>query len=173
MIYDLVKWNDPILREEMPEFDFANPGVDITELSTNLIETMYHYNGVGLSANQCGLRHRVFVMRAELPFVCFNPRIVFSDEEEIVMEEGCLSFPGIVAEIKRPKHVRVRFATPSGVITTKTFTGLSARCFQHELMHLDGKVFFEGIGRYRMEQALKAAAKQNFHYIGLMKDAVS
>jgi peptide deformylase len=173
MIYDLLPYDHPMLYEPVPEFDFGDPSVDVEQLSRDLIETMLAYNGIGLAANQVGQNVRVFVLRAEVPFVCFNPRIVHADEETIELEEGCLSFPGMVVKVSRPRHIRVRFATPSGVVTTKTFTGMSARQFQHELDHLDGKVFFDGIGRLRMERTLKSASKRGFDYVGLMKRAVS
>lgn len=165
MIYDLVKSSDPILRQELKTFDFNSPEIDPVELSNNLIETMHHYKGVGLAANQCGLPYRVFVMKSDPNFVCFNPKIVMPSEEEIVLEEGCLSYPGITVKVKRPKHIRARFTTPSGQTTTKTFTGMSARIFQHEMMHLEGKTFRNFVSRLNLEMAIKKAKKRGFNYL--------
>jgi peptide deformylase len=174
MLLELVEPDNPILRTKAENFNFENPPCDINELCTNLLETMYEHNGVGLSANQVGLPYRVFCMRAETPFVCFNPRIVLSDPQQVILEEGCLSFPQMIVKVSRPKHIKVRFATPSGTIDNQTFTGMSARIFQHELSHLNGEFFFDGIGRLKMEMALKKAKKAGSDLSGynLMKYAI-
>lgn len=175
MIYDLVPPDSEILRTKLPEFDFANPPCDVIELSNSLVETMKHYTGIGLSANQVGLPYRVFCMDAPTPFVCFNPRVVLSDPEEILMEEGCLSFPNLIVKVSRPRHIKVRFATPNSVVTTQTFTGMTARVFQHELQHLDGGYFFDGVGRMKMDKAMQFARKHGSDYsqLGLMKRATA
>lgn len=161
MNYDLVDKSDPILKQKMELFDFENPPINPEELALGLIKAMDDNNGYGLSANQLGLPYRVFVMRGNPPFVCFNPRIAMFGEEENVLEEGCLTFPNLIVKVKRPKHVRVRFSTPSGVMTTKQFTGMTARVFQHELDHLDGILFYEKANRYHREQAFKKMKKLN------------
>lgn len=162
-IYDLVSETDPILRQELPLFKFDGT-VDSVELAKNLIATMNHYNGLGLAANQCGLPYRVFVMKGNPNYVCFNPKIVSPSEELIILDEACLSFPGVVTKVKRPKHIRVRFTTPNGQTTTKTFTGMTARVFQHELDHLDGIVFYDRANRYHRERALKNRHKKVIKY---------
>ena len=152
----LVKYPDPLLTTPTQAFDFANPQVDPHELSKELIETMHHYNGVGLAANQIGYNLSVFAMRGlDFNYVCFNPRIVSFSGESTTMEEGCLSFPGLIIKIKRPEEIRCRFFTPSGGIDTKTFGGLSARTFQHELDHLQGKLFYTRAGKYHRDLAMK------------------
>ena len=88
-------------------------------------------------------------------YVCFNPRIVYSSPEVTSMEEACVSFPGVTVKVKRSKEIRVRFQTPSGMLVTKKFDGLTARTFQHELDHLDGILFFNRANRYHREKALK------------------
>jgi peptide deformylase len=117
---------------------------------------MYEWNGIGLAANQVGVPYRVFAMRAQPQnFVCFNPRIVQPSAEQISLEEGCLSFPGLIVKLKRPRHVRVRFQTPNGDTRTETFIGMSARVFQHEMDHLEGRLYFNQASRYHREIALK------------------
>ena len=74
---------------------------------------------------------------------------------QIVLDEGCLTYPGLYVKIKRPQHVRVRFQTPNGETLTKQFTGMTARIFQHELDHLDGIVFYNKANRYHREQAMR------------------
>jgi peptide deformylase len=117
---------------------------------------MYEYNGLGLAANQVGEPYRIFAMRGQPEnFVCFNPKIVQPSEMEVVLEEGCLTYPGLLVKIKRPQHIRVRFQMPNGETVTKQFTGMTARVFQHEMDHLDGIVFFNRANRYHKELAFK------------------
>ena len=117
---------------------------------------MYEKNGIGLAANQVGLPYRAFAMRGHPQnFVCFNPRIVQPSEQEVILEEGCLTYPGLLVKIKRPQHVRVRFTMANGETRTDTFTGMTARIFQHELDHLNGIKFFDRANRYHRDQAMK------------------
>jgi peptide deformylase len=117
---------------------------------------MYENNGLGLAANQVGVPYSVFAMRGQPQnYVCFNPRIVQPSAEEIILEEGCLSFPGLVVKVKRPRHIRVRFQLPNGETVTETFIGMTARVFQHEMDHLQGKLYFNRANRYHKEVAMK------------------
>src|SRR3990172_7009730 len=124
-----------ILKSSCVEWDFQNPFTDALQFAKDMIETMYHYNGLGLAVNLVGKSWRVFVMRGTEKvgnFACFNPRIVNFSQEIILLEESCLSFPGVVVKIKRPRHVRLRFQTPDGQMHTNQFTGMTARVVQHE-----------------------------------------
>jgi peptide deformylase len=152
----LVNSDDLILRNPCDEFNFSNPPFDPIEFSKEMVKFMYDNNGIGLAANQVGVPYRIFTMRG-MPenFVCFNPRIVQPSEEEVVLEEGCLSYPGLLVKVKRPQHVRCRFQTPNGETLTKMFTGITARVFQHELDHLNGIVFFTKANRFHRDQALR------------------
>jgi len=153
---ELVKYPNPILSTPVPEFDFDNSPISPGEFATELLKTMNSFNGVGLSSNQVGLRYRAFAMRSYPEnFVCFNPKIVYHSDNVTLMDEACLSFPGITVKVKRPNEIRVRFQTPSGMIVTKKFEGLTARTFQHEMDHLDGLLFFNRANRYHREKALK------------------
>ena len=117
---------------------------------------MYDNNGLGLAANQVGIPYRIFAMRgAPENFVCFNPKVVQPSEMTVLLEEGCLTYPQLLVKIKRPQHVRVRFTTPNGVTRTETFTGMSARVFQHEIDHLDGVVFYNRASRIHRDRALE------------------
>lgn len=164
MIRDILDHTDPILREEMPAFDFANPIMDPVELYTDLAETMRENEGMGLSANQIGVRTRAFVMRAEEIIGVFNPRVVDVSSETVMLEEGCLSYPNLFVKIKRPKSIKVRFTTPDGETSTKTFTGMTARVFLHELDHLNGIAHTSRANRYHLEQAKKLVKKINRKY---------
>ena len=152
----IIKHPDPILSKPVPEFNFNYPPESPSDIATKLISEMNNHNGISLSANQLGLSYRVFCMRGYPEnYVCFNPRIVYSSDEVTLMEEACVSFPGVTVKVKRSKEIRVRFQTPSGMLVTKKFDGLTARTFQHELDHLDGILFFNRANRYHREKALK------------------
>jgi len=153
---NLVDAKDPILKTKCEEFDFINPPFDPIEFSKDLIKFIYDNNGLGLAANQVGVPYRIFAMRgAPENFVCFNPKIVLPSSEQVILEEGCLTYPGLLVKIKRSQHIKVRFRTPNGETLTKTFTGMTARIFQHELDHLDGIEFFSRANKYHREQAFK------------------
>lgn len=155
MKYELVDCNHPILKQSIPEFDFSNLLVDPLDLVSDLAETMLQEGGIGISANQCGLPHRVFVINAEELIPCFNPRIVDYSEETIYLEEGCLSFPGLFVKVKRPRRIKVRYTEPNGNVVTRVFDGMTARVFQHELDHLDGIAHINRASRIHLDQARK------------------
>lgn len=162
---ELLKPTDEHLKTPTQRFDFANPPFDPVEFSKELVKFMYDSKGIGLAANQVGVPYSLFAMRGDPEnFVCFNPRVVDTSNEFIVLEEGCLTYPGFHVKIKRPRHVRVRFNTPNGDVLTKQFTGMTARIFQHELDHLQGKRFFESLSRVAIDMAIKRANKKGFKY---------
>ncbi len=155
---DLV--ND-ILKEELPIFDFSNPPTDPIELAKVLVENMIEKKGVGLAANQLGLPYRAFVIHTKPFVVMFNAKIVSHSDKEVMMPEGCLSFPGLKVKIKRPESIKVRFTLPNGEIKTENFSGLTARIVQHELDHVNGILFFDRATRFHLDQAKRQAARKN------------
>lgn len=156
MIRDLVSEFDPVLRQTAPEFEFARPPINPVELAVDLTETMLRWNGLGLSACQIGLPYRAFVMKTSPVLCCFNPKIVdFSEDNNLVLEEGCLSLPGLVIKVKRPRMIRVRFQLPNGETETRDFDGITSRVFQHELDHLDGVLMFDRANRFHRDQAFR------------------
>jgi len=158
---ELVNQDNPILTSVCQNFDFKNPAFDPIEFAKELIAFTYENNGLGLAANQVGVPYRIFSMRAAPEnFVCYNPKIVMPSEDQVVLEEGCLSYPGLLVKIKRPTMVKVRFNTPNGDILTKTFIGMSARVFQHEMDHLDGIRFFDKANKFHKDQAFKKWKKR-------------
>jgi peptide deformylase len=153
---ELVKTDDPILTTPCESFDFSNPPFEPIEFSKELVKFMYDNNGIGLAANQVGVPYRVFAMRGHPEnFVCYNPKVVMYGNEQVTHEEGCLTYSGLTVKIKRSQHIRVRFQTPNGETRTDTFTGMTARIFQHELDHLDGVLYFNRANRYHKELAFK------------------
>jgi len=151
---------NPMLRQEMEQFDFSNPPTDPVQLTLDMIKAMDEGKGVGLSANQMQLPYRVFVMAGDPSFACFNPRITATGDELVVMEEGCLSYPGMICKVKRPQSIRVRFQDPYGNAIVKKFTGMSARIFQHELDHLNGVVFTDNMSPLVLKMARKRRHKR-------------
>ena len=139
--YVLVGEDNPILKEYMPDFDFGAPEIEPVELASRLVETCKLHSGYGLSANQCGIRARVFVMGAGDEYVAFfNPKIVAISGESH-MDEGCLSFPLLGLKITRPAEIMVEYQDYNGTPRKATYVGLSARFFQHQLDLLNGIVY--------------------------------
>lgn len=153
MILPLVADGHPLLLTRLEEFDFTNPPTDPVELSNNLIDTMKHYKGIGLSANQCGLPYRCFVLWSAEPLAVFNPRVIDETSELVELEEGCLTYPNLFLKIKRPKAIKVRFQDAFGETRTEKFVGMTARCFLHELDHLDGTVYMKRASPVRLTKA--------------------
>jgi peptide deformylase len=151
-----MKLDDRYLLEECEDFDFKDPPFDPVQFSQTLVKFMYENNGLGLAANQVGVPYRIFAMRAYPEnFVCFNPKIVQGSEKTVTLEEGCLSYPGLIVKVKRSEFVRVRFQTPNGDTMTKQFIGMTARVFQHEYDHLQGERFFDKANRFHREKAME------------------
>lgn len=152
----LVNADDPVLTTPCREFDFSCPPFDPTEFAKDIIKFMYEKDALGVAANQVGLPYAVFAMRGQPEnFVCFNPKLIAPSDEQIVLEEGCLTYPGLIVKIKRPRHVRVRFQTPNGEMVTKQYTGMTARVFQHELDHIEGTRFYDRANKFHKDQAFK------------------
>ena len=163
MILKLVKPNDPILKTVCEPFNFDKPQVDPLQLALDLRDTLVYNKGIGLSASQVGLPYRVFVAGDPGDIknikVFFNPRIVDASEERNLIEEGCLSFPGLFMKVKRPATCRIRYADPRGVIDTKSFDGIPARAILHEYDHVDGILFHTRANAFHRGQAHKQKKK--------------
>jgi len=122
---------------------------NLVNLSKDLIDTMYDADGVGLAAPQIGINKRIFVMDCSSENeekdcrVVINPEIEHASEELGSYKEGCLSIPGITEEISRPKVIKVLYQDVNGVLQRDTYDDLWSICFQHELDHLNGKLFID------------------------------
>ena len=124
---------------------------DLRQLADDMLETMYEAPGIGLAAPQVGVTKRLIVMDcikegSPEPVVLFNPEVVWSSEDLSVYEEGCLSIPDQYAEVKRPTEVKVRWTDPEGQAQERQFAGIWATCVQHEIDHLNGKLFIDYLG---------------------------
>ena len=139
MIKKLIESDDYMLRNKVKSCSYD---LDRHELSKILIENMLHYNGGGLSANQFGIEERAFCMmidvETEETITCFNPRIIKSYSKEVGLEEGCLSYPGVFLDAKRPDSVVVKYEDEEGRDHKIKLSGFAARVFQHEYDHLEG-----------------------------------
>ncbi len=163
---NIIKFPDPILREQMPEFDFENPSIDPIQLEKDMIQLMFENDGIGLAANQVGIRARMFVMGhkdyPEAAQAFFNPMVVAHVDEVEDLEEGCLSFPGIFANIKRPKKIKARWQNSKGEWEEDEFDGYNCKCFLHELDHLEGVVFQDRVSTLKWALAVKKTKKRKF-----------
>ena len=155
---------DPILRERMPEFDFKNPVMDPKELEREMIATMFANDGMGLAANQVGVRARMFVMGDKRNFLMakayFNPIIVANTTDMHDLEEGCLSFPGVYVNIKRPTGIQVEYQNADGETERAEFKGYDCKCFLHEYDHLEGITYQDRVSTLKWALAVKKSKKR-------------
>lgn len=125
---------------------------EIRALADDMLATMYDAPGIGLAAPQVGVMLRVLTMdcmkapEPPRPMVLINPEILWSSPDTSTYEEGCLSIPDQYADVTRPAEVRVRWTDLDGGVQEESFTGLWATCVQHEIDHLDGKLFIDYLG---------------------------
>lgn len=169
-LYSLVDNTDSILRTGMLDFDFSAKPVDPKYLSISLIETMLHRYGVGLAAVQVGQPYRVFAMGAgNTAFACFNPKIIEASEDLDSFEEGCLSWKGLYLRIKRPESIKCEYYDFNGVKQERSFSGLTARIFQHELDHLNGEVFIDKVHPINLDKA-KRKVKSNLKKLRIQEE---
>jgi len=128
-------------------------------LVADMFDTMYDAPGIGLAAPQVGVLRRIVVMdcgsgeegEAPDPMALLNPEILASSAAEATFNEGCLSIPDIYADVTRPEAVRVRWMTLEGEIEERDFEGVRATCVQHEIDHLNGKLFIDYLGIARRQ----------------------
>jgi peptide deformylase len=160
---NIIKFPNPILREQMPTFDFDNPLMDPKVLEKEMLEFMYARDGIGLAANQVGIKARVFVMghkdNPESGMAFFNPIVVANTEKIEDMEEGCLSFPGVYVKIKRPSAIKARWQNSSGEWEEGEFDGYNCKCFLHEFDHLEGITYQDRVSTLKWALAAKKANK--------------
>ena len=144
MILQLTPNTHPILHERVKP---CSKDLDRSEMSRILKENMMHYEGIGLSANQIGISERVFIMmlnmETEETITCFNPRIIKRYDDNVWCEEGCLSFPDEIINVKRPDRIVVKYEDEDKKDHKIKLSGMAARVFLHEFDHLEGIVFTE------------------------------
>lgn len=137
-VLEILTYPDPILTTPAVDVEFMTEGV--SELIEDMFLTMEENRGIGLAANQVGKLLRILVMKVSQPMVMINPRVVKYSHQTSSAWEGCLSFPGIQVQRERNKQVKVEFLDEDWNPRVLKLRGLEARCFQHELDHLDGQL---------------------------------
>jgi peptide deformylase len=153
----VIKFGNPVLRSA------ASPVQDFDEglraEVERMVDLMRDGMGVGLAATQLGILRRICVFQAgpdAQPTALVNPSIEWRSEDLVTAEEGCLSLPGVVVDVERPLHVRVRAVDPSGEDLEIEASGLEARVIQHEVDHLDGVLMLQHAPREQRREALRA-----------------
>ena len=158
----IAPFSDDMLKEE----GFK----DRKELSETMFDLMKKYGGIGLSANQVGLPFNMFVLgdhpglENNLKMTCFNPIIVSASADQVMMKEGCLTFPFVFLNIKRPRKVVVKYEDENGDLQEGHLDGMISRVFQHEYDHMLGKTFVDGVSKLKLDIAYKKAEKMMSKY---------
>ena len=152
--------NHPMLKVQIPEYKQAVPNPIMELLIKRLKMTMKLHGGIGLSANQCGVFERVFVLGAnDAVWACINPKIINASPDLIREKEGCLSFPGLALGVERHSWVEAEFINEECKVVQMRFEGLTARCFQHELDHMNGIKFTDRVKPLALQMAKKQQQK--------------
>ena len=168
-IYELLPPTDPrVLSSIVPFYKdifLKQESISTQQFVRNIFATMHRYGGIGLSANQVGKPYRMFIMGGQPQiengkvYACFNPKIIKSSKETVRFKEGCLSFPFLFLDIERPQRVEVEFLDENLNRKEYQMDGIMARCFQHELDHMDGVVFTEKVSKMKYDMAMKKRDK--------------
>jgi peptide deformylase len=164
----------PVYVDGHPFLKMPTKVVEPSEIKTpefqqvigRLKATMRQYDAVGLSANQCGINLRVFVLGSDVfQMACINPKIIdFKNDPEdwsgpVLMREGCVSFPGMFLNVPRYKSIQVEYLNENGVSTTAWLDGITAQCYQHELDHMDGICYTDKVGPLSVKMARQRQQK--------------
>ena len=161
----------PILIHPDPRLKkVCDPVSDVSDelraLADDMLETMYDAPGIGLAAPQVGVLSRLIVLdcvkeegAAPRPIVMFNPEVTASSAEMGSYEEGCLSIPEQYAEVSRPREVDVSWVDRDGKLQSERFDGLWAVCVQHEIDHLNGKLFIDYLGPMKRQMITRRMQK--------------
>lgn len=161
-LLNILEFPDARLRtiaKPVEQFD-----TELHALIDDMFETMYAAPGIGLAATQINVHKRVIVIdiseNKDEPLVFINPEIQVIDNEEFGYEEGCLSVPGFYEEVTRPKHVKVTAKDRDGNSFVMEPDGLLAVCIQHEIDHLNGKLFVDYVSNMKRQRIRKKLEKQ-------------
>ena len=157
----LVYYPDPILDKELQDVNIEDPGFDPLRLKKDMAVLMLNSGGIGLSANQVGLDHKLFIMgdKPENITLHINPTVLQYTEETVLDIEGCLSFPNMFVKVTRPKEILAEYYDEFLKKQTVKITGYSARCYLHELDHCLGITFKDRVSKLKWDMATKKARK--------------
>ncbi len=160
----ILEFPDPRLRTKATPVKLVDD--DLRALISDMFETMYSAPGIGLAATQVDVHKRLLVADLsadnDAPHVLVNPEILAKDGV-IVTDEGCLSVPGFYEEVERAEHIRVRYLDRDGAEVELEMTGLLAVCIQHEIDHLDGKLFVDYLSEAKRQRIRKKLLKDRRH----------
>ena len=163
MIQPFLRWPDKRLRTAVPEVDEITP--DVLRTWEDMIKTMDAMPGVGLAAPQIGVMLQLAVVDAtpdrSRRIRLANPMILNAASESVQGEEASPNLPGVSAKIARPKAVTVRYLNEAGVVTRRDFEGLEARSVQHQIDHLNGRMYFDNLSKMKRDILLRKAKKAN------------
>jgi peptide deformylase len=152
--------NYSMLCDEIPECIEPLPNPIMSNLIKRLKMTMKLYGGVGLSANQCGVYERVFVIGTDqFQMACINPKVLEVSDNIDKSSEGCLSSPGLYLKVPRPASIHAEFIDEHGNVQRMWLDGITARCYLHELDHLNGIRFLDKVGPVALSQARRKQIK--------------
>ena len=161
-VKNFLKWPDKRLRSRANEIKEITE--DIISIWDDMVDTMHAMPGIGLAAPQIGVNLRLAVIDASeaqnKPVKLANPEILQSSLEYSELEEASPNLSGVSAKIKRPKKVTVQFLNKEGFIDRKDFTGLWAASIQHQIDHLNGKMFFDHLSKVRRDILLRKVKKK-------------
>jgi len=156
-------WPDPVLLAACRPWDFDQPPVtNIDQFEQSMIDTMLEERGIGLAANQVGYTFRVLAIHLQengQVLIMYNPMIKHTSQEQWLAPEGCLSFPGVELEISRPKFVTAQWQDRDGEWNERMLSYIDAKCFLHELEHLNGGVFKDHVSDLRFQMAQKKSQR--------------
>ncbi len=160
----ILEYPDPRLRTRAQPVEKVDD--DIRQLAQDMLETMYAAPGIGLAATQVDVHKRLLVVDVSedrsQPHCLINPEIMEKDGVEVT-EEGCLSVPGVYEKVERADHIRVRAQNTDGESIEMEADGLLAICIQHEMDHLEGKLFVDYLSELKRQRIRKRIEKERRH----------
>ena len=158
--YGFLPEHHEMLRRPIPNLELVLPNTQVDILIQRLHKTMQKAGGIGLSANQCGVNMRMFIMGfGEQVYACINPEVIEQSDELVDDQEGCLSFPGLILRVRRPRWIQAKYTNKNGETVEERFEGLTARCYLHELDHMNGVVFTEKVGPVSLQKGRRKQQK--------------
>tara|TARA_A100001011_G_C14057733_1_gene734765 strand:+ start:12 stop:533 length:522 start_codon:yes stop_codon:yes gene_type:complete len=164
MLRKILTEPDPILRKRCEPLERVD--IDTKNLMDDMLETMYAAPGIGLAAVQVGILKRLIVIdiskgeEKKKPLFLINPKIIHQSKKTSVYEEGCLSIPGLFAEIERPAECTLKYIDYHGKEKELKAEGLLATCIQHEVDHLNGVLFIDYLSKLKKDMIIKKLVKQ-------------
>ncbi len=161
----ILEFPDPRLRKKAARVEIVD--ATLRELIDDMFETMYEAPGIGLAATQVDVHRRLLVADVsqgkDEPHVLINPEILEQDGS-VITEEGCLSVPGYYEEVERAEHIVVRYLDRDGNEQEREYDGLLAVCVQHEMDHLEGKLFVDYLSEVKRQQIRRRLKKDRRHH---------